>query len=141
MDVSVVTPDGAVAVVPRRVRYLVVYVDEAHAVNRWRMEQPKGITQPETLEERAATCVEMTKELGLLAPTWIDGISKPCGRPEHYGRCGSSNFERLYAAWPLRRMIVDSDGTIIHRGDLDSASFDIAEQDENLKRILSVVAS
>lgn len=123
-------------VVQRRVRYLIVYVDEAHAVDRWRMEQPKAIRQPLTLKDRADVCNFMTEELGLLAPTFLDAISQPCGRPEHYGRCGSANFERMYAAWPLRRMIVDYDGTILHRGDIDSSSFEISDQDDFIMSIL-----
>jgi hypothetical protein len=103
------------------------------------MEQPRAVRQPTTLKERSDMCLVMTKELGLEAVTCLDAISTSCGRPEHYGRCGSANFERLYAAWPLRCMIVDYDGTILHRGDIESAEFDIADQDENLLKILSEV--
>jgi hypothetical protein len=135
MSVPVELASGVV--VQRRVRYLIVYVDEAHAADRWRMEQPKDIRQPLTLKDRADICNMMSNELGLVAPTFLDAISQPCGRPEHYGRCGSANFERLYAAWPLRRMIVDRDGTILHRGDIDSCAFEISDQDDLLAIILS----
>ena len=91
-----------------------IYIQEAHACDEWRMGQPLDIAQHRNLRERQAACLRAIQDLQLCLPCYIDDVTEPCGRPNHYGRCSAPNFERYYGSWPLKIYVFDSDGTVLH---------------------------
>ena len=93
-----------------------MYIQEAHAVDEWRMGQPLDIEQHKSIEDRHRAMLMTKRELNLKLPIFVDAVTHGCGRPEHYNRCSRPNFERLYAAWPLRMCVLDSNGVVLHKG-------------------------
>lgn len=87
------------------------------------MGQPVDLRRAKSLEERRDAATLTRKLLGLDLPIFLDEVTSSCGRPEHYNRCGGANFERLYAAWPVRCVIFDSDSVVLDAGEPSSGSF------------------
>jgi len=105
-------------------RWLIVYIQEAHASDEWTFGQPKDIPQHKTIEERAVACREMIKELGCRIPSLVDQVAPGCNNPAHGKRCGGKCFERIYGVWPLRFYVFAPDGTILLKGMPSGDSYD-----------------
>lgn len=112
---TVTGPSGTPEV--RQVPWFFIYVQEAHAFDEWKMGQPSDIPQHKNLQDRAAAAQLAIKNLSLAFSVWVDEVTGGCGLPEHYGRCGRPNFERLYGAWPLRIVVFDHDATVLYNAD------------------------
>jgi hypothetical protein len=76
------------------VRFLTVYVEEAHAQDEWPIGHPDHIKQPRTTAERIAVARKFVENYSYRIPVVIDV-------PE-----SGNLFEQLYAPWPIRFYVI-----------------------------------
>jgi len=84
---------------PNGIRFLAVYIAEAHARDQW----PVGKTiscvdQPTTLEQRLKNAEEFQKNFNFQMPMLVDNMA--------------NNFHHTYGSWPFRFFII-YDGKLI----------------------------
>jgi tetratricopeptide (TPR) repeat protein len=109
----------------RHVRFLLVYIREAHATDQWGtgrntredISLPPATTMAEK-EEHAATC---SRKLHLPFPAVVDNMD--------------GAVESAYNAWPSRAYIVGKDGRILYSTRLTELDFDPARMESVLRRV------
>ncbi|CAK9001573.1 unnamed protein product [Durusdinium trenchii] len=69
------------------IRFLCVYIREAHAMDVWPIDGPQ-VAEPKTTEQRLQTALEFKRNCQLSWPMAIDGIE--------------DSFLRHFAPWPFR---------------------------------------
>jgi len=82
-----------------RISFLTVYILEAHAADTWPIGSDIIYNQTSSLEERVIPCKAFAKDNNYHYPMMIDSPPDP--------------FNKLFAAWPLRFYVIDTDGTIL----------------------------
>lgn len=76
-----------------KVSFVVVYITEAHAADEWPVGKTVSFTnQPKTVEERMVLAEKYTEKLNSQIPVVVDTME--------------NEFERRFAAWPMRWYIV-----------------------------------
>lgn len=120
--------------------FVLVYIQEAHAYDEWRMGQPRDICQHKCLQDRQAAFGIAMEDLPELHEAikagvidcYLDSMSFPCGNPAHGSRCGlQRNFERVYGAWPLRYLLFEKQQQVLSAPSITS---DPAIPDEEAER-------
>lgn len=107
-----------------RVRFLVIYIREAHPDDGWQLKET-GINDPTTIEERrqlAGTC-EASMAYGI--KTYVDEMNDP--------------VMTAYAAWPERLYLVDPEGRIAYAGGKGPKGFSPAELKSAIDSVVSSV--
>jgi len=106
------------------VRFLAVYITEAHARNEW----PVGRTisfcdQPTTVEERISLAKTFINKHNYQVPMLVDQIA--------------NEFQDKFAAWPFR-FFVANNGRVVHKAEPNARNFsyDITELGIVLQGIL-----
>jgi len=74
---------------------------EAHARDEWPVGSRYDYNQPQTLQERLEIAKELKESMQWETPIVLDEM----------GDLGT--FEHMYAAWPLRWYVVDTDGNAV----------------------------
>lgn len=74
-----------------QVRFLCVYIREAHAMNVWPIDGPE-VLEPQSTEERVRIAREFQRSCGLSWPIAVDGVEDA--------------FLRAFAPWPFRLYVV-----------------------------------
>ncbi len=89
-----------------RVRFLTLYIKEAHPTDEWQMEsnEKEGVCypQPTTLSDRVRIANDFVKRFHYGIPLYVDRIENPANR--------------AYAGWPERLYVVDEQGRIVYKG-------------------------
>jgi hypothetical protein len=89
-----------------RVRFLTLYIKEAHPLDEWQMESNEKVSvcypQPKTKEDRVRIANDFVKRFQYKIPLVVDPIENPANQ--------------AYAGWPERFYIVDESGTIVYKG-------------------------
>jgi len=90
-----------------RAEFLTVYIKEAHPLDEWRMDendkQNVCYQQPRTMAARLAIANDFVSRFHYPLPLAVDGMD--------------NGAERLYAGWPERLYVVDTDGRIAYKGE------------------------
>lgn len=88
-------------------RFLTVYIKEAHAQDEWQMEdnEKQGVCypQPRTFKQRLAIANDFAKRFRYPVPLAVDGID--------------NQAEQLYSGWPERLYVLDEGGRIVYKGE------------------------
>lgn len=92
------------------IKFLTVYIVEAHAIDEWPVGDPLKVTQPRTISERCGVARAFVDEYKLRPPMIVDQID--------------NNFSEQYAAWPVRFYVAqkqnDHDAwTLVFKGQPD----------------------
>jgi len=75
------------------VRFLTIYIVEAHAMDEWPVGDPLKISQPLSLAERIGVAREFVREYMYQIPLLVDLID--------------NNFSENFAAWPIRFYVLE----------------------------------
>jgi hypothetical protein len=89
-----------------RVRFLTVYIKEAHPLDEWQMESNEKESvcypQPTTTGQRLSIANDFVKRFHWEIPLAVDAIE--------------NRANAAYAGWPERLYIVDEKGVIVYKG-------------------------
>jgi hypothetical protein len=89
-----------------RVRFLTLYIKEAHPLDEWQMESNEKESvcypQPKTTAERVRIANDFVKRFHYGTPLIVDPIENVANR--------------VYAGWPERFYILDEASTIVYKG-------------------------
>lgn len=95
-------------------RFLTIYIREAHPTDEWQMEsnETEGVCypQPRTSEERVAIARAFVEHHEYPIELAVDRIENPA--------------DAVYAGWPERLYVIDTQGTIRLKGELGPFGFD-----------------
>jgi type I thyroxine 5'-deiodinase len=90
-----------------RVRFLTVYIKEAHPEDEWQMDSNEKenvcYPQPRTLADRLAIANDFVKRFQYDVPIAVDDIG--------------NDADKAYAGWPERFYIVEESGKIVYKGE------------------------
>jgi hypothetical protein len=88
-----------------RVTFYVVYIQEAHPTDLWRMSSNDRdhvlYESPRTDGERTDTASACVRNLGIHIPAILDGIE--------------NRTERAYTGWPDRLFLIGTDGRVVFK--------------------------
>ncbi len=105
------------------VRFLLVYVREAHAADEWVMPDNKerglDFEQPTSHSARIAAAQCCVEELSLDMSTVVDGLDDA--------------VSRAYGGWPDRLYVIDAEGRIAYQGGVGPFGFKPDEVREFLR--------
>lgn len=93
-----------------RFRCLFVYILEAHAEDEWPIGGAVKFQQPTTLERRCAVAREFIEGMSVEIPVLVDAVEEDL--QDEPNPDAPQTFQELYAGWPVRLYIIDSDSTI-----------------------------
>jgi hypothetical protein len=89
-----------------RVRFLTLYIKEAHPIDEWQMDsnvkEDVCYPQPTTTAKRVAIANDFVKRFHYDIPLIVDPIENPANA--------------AYAGWPERFYILDEQGVIVYKG-------------------------
>jgi len=89
-----------------RVRFLTVYIKEAHPTDEWQMDSNEKeqvcYPQPRSTAQRVAIANDFVKRFHYELPLAVDPIENPANA--------------LYAGWPERFYILDERGVVAYKG-------------------------
>lgn len=74
------------------IKFLAVYIVEAHAIDEWPVGDPLKVTQPKSIAERCGVARAFMAEYKLRIPMVVDQLD--------------NNFSNTYASWPVRFYVV-----------------------------------
>ena len=77
----------------RGVRFLAIYIVEAHSIDEWPVGDPLKITQPRTDAERCGVARAFVGEYKLKMDMVVDSVN--------------NDFSEKFAGWPVRFYVVD----------------------------------
>ena len=101
-------------------RFLVVYIREAHPTDEWQVgdneEQEVLFAQPIDIVGRQAVATECCIQLEITIPCVVDELD--------------DRVDNLYAGWPERLFVVDGDGTVAYAGAQGPWGFDVGAVEE-----------
>lgn len=123
--------------VKRKMPWMFIYVQEAHAYDEWRFGQPRDIVQHKSLSQRYSALRAFQEDFQFTLPFFVDEVMQGCGNPAHAGRCSYPNFERLYQGWPLGAYFIDADGTCLSVYEDMSDTVNVAEWDATVETTLA----
>lgn len=90
-----------------QINFLTVYILEAHATDTWPIGSDIQYKQTHSLEERMVPCNAFITKEEYDFPVRIDAPPDA--------------FNTLFAAWPLRFYVLDSDATMLYIGEPDGS--------------------
>ena len=106
-------------------RFLVVYVREAHSADGWQVPQNLRdkvvLDDPKTTAERAKVAKQFAADNKLTIPVVVDAID--------------DKIEKAYAGWPDRLYVVDAAGKLAYVGGPGPRGFKPNELPAVLKRL------
>jgi len=107
-----------------RANFLTIYVKEAHPQDEWQMasNEKEGVCymQPRTLADRVAIANDFVKKFDYRIPVVVDPIENPANE--------------VYAGWPERFYVIDTDGSIAYKGKPGPFGYHPEEVEEWLKK-------
>ena len=110
-----------------RVALYVVYIQEAHPVDRWQMgsnvRQGILVRSTRTLEERAEVAGTCLLHLGIKLPALVD--------------LPDDRVERAYTGWPDRLYVLDTEGHVAYKSAPGPFGFKPADLRPVLDRLLA----
>jgi len=108
-----------------RVEFFVVYIQEAHPIDAWQLEDNLTddvlVATTRTAEERDQVAGMCVTRLGIELPALVDE--------------SDNRVERAYTAWPDRLYVVDRTGVIAYKSAAGPFGFKPSEVEAALKRI------
>ena len=108
----------------QQVRFLVVYILEAHPTDVWQMESNVKdkvlFATPTDFDERALIAGACVRKLGIKIPAVIDGLD--------------NTVEHAYTGWPDRMYLIDAAGRIAYKSKPGPFGFNSAELRAALER-------
>ena len=93
-----------------RVRFVLVYCREAHAIDSFLPMQFGNIEDPITAPERHELAKRCSAELGMTLPAVVDGLD--------------DMVSKAYGGWPERLYLIGTDGKVAYRGGPGPFGFD-----------------
>ena len=106
-----------------RVRFLVIYIREAHPTDGWELDAGPKMEDPKTIDERRAAAGECATAMEYGIKTYVDEMDDA--------------VMNAYVAWPERLYLVDTDGVIAYAGGKGPGGFSPEELKEAIERLLS----
>ena len=106
-----------------RVRFLVIYIREAHATDGWDIGSENRFADPTTLDDRrkvAALC-EVAMQYGIR--TYVDEMDDA--------------VMTAYAAWPERLYLIGAGGRVVYAGGRGPGGFKPAELKDAIDKLLA----
>ena len=103
------------------VKFLVIYIREAHPIDGWDMGSAYRINDPQTIEERRKVAGMCETGLQYGIRTYVDEMDDA--------------VMAAYAAWPERLYLVGQDGRVAYAGGPGPFGFMLAE----LKNVISLL--
>ena len=111
-----------------RVAFFVVYVQEAHPIDAWQMDDNVAedvlVATTKTDDERINVAGLCVTKLGIELPALVDEAD--------------DHVERAYTGWPDRLYIVGADGRVAYKSAAGPFGFKPAEVEATLKRLTAV---
>jgi type I thyroxine 5'-deiodinase len=108
-----------------RVEFFVVYIEEAHPVDAWQLDDNVKddvlIASTKSADDRDHVAGLCLTTLGIELPAIIDG-------PDN-------RVERAYTGWPDRLYVVDRDGLVAYKSDAGPFGFKPSQVEAALKRM------
>ena len=90
-----------------RADFLTVYIREAHPLDEWQMDSNEKedvcYRQPRSLGERLLIANDFVKRYRYPLPLAVDAMD--------------DKAEKLYAGWPERFYVIDTNGVIVYKGE------------------------
>lgn len=103
--------------------FAIVYIKEAHTRDEWQLDDnTEGdviYNQPNSFEARMDLAKTFIDKMDVETPTFVDDIQ--------------NTAMACYAAWPERLYVVDTDGTIVYKGDMGPFGFKPEEVESYLE--------
>ena len=103
-----------------RATFRTVYIKEAHAEDEWQMdsnvEDDVCYAQPRTFDDRMRIARDFVNRFDYQMPLLVDGIDDAA--------------KTIYAGWPERLYVIESDGRIAYKGEPGPFGFHPEEVDE-----------
>jgi hypothetical protein len=84
-----------------RVAFYVVYIQEAHASDSWRLAGNVSVATPRSFDERGAVASSCVRKLGIEMPALVDGVENAT--------------EAAYTCWPDRLYLIDRQGRVAYK--------------------------
>lgn len=110
-----------------RVAFFVVYVQEAHPIDAWQMDDNVAdevlVATTKTDEERIHVAGLCVTRLGIELPALVDDAD--------------DHVERAYTGWPDRLYVVGADGRIAYKSAAGPFGFKPAEVEATLKQLVA----
>jgi type I thyroxine 5'-deiodinase len=97
-----------------RVAFYVVYIQEAHASDSWRLAGNVSVATPRSFDERGAVASSCVRKLG------IDGVE--------------NTTESAYTGWPDRLYLIDRQGHVAYKSGPGPFGFHPSELKSALER-------
>ena len=105
-----------------RVRFLVVYIREAHPTDGWDVGSDAGLRDPRTLAERRQVAGRCEAAMAHGIRTYVDEMD--------------DRAMEAYAAWPERLYLIGEDGRVEYRGEPGPEGFDPSELERAIRMAL-----
>ena len=109
-----------------RAAFLFVYVQEAHPADGWQMDsnESEGVVfnQPREAGQRQAIARQCCSNLNLSIPCVVDSID--------------NSVDNLYAGWPDRIFVIDSQDTIVYAGNQGPWGFKPKQAEKALRQLI-----
>jgi hypothetical protein len=107
------------------VRFVVVYIREAHPTDGWQVKQNEDekilIKDPKTDAERIEVAKDFAKQFKVTIPVVIDTID--------------DKTEKAYAGWPDRMFLIGADGKLKYKGAPGPRGFKVDEVRAAIKEL------
>jgi type I thyroxine 5'-deiodinase len=84
-----------------RVAFYVVYIEEAHASDSWRLAGNVSVATPLSFDERGTVASSCVRKLGIEMPALVDGVE--------------NTTEVAYTGWPDRLYLIDRQGRVAYK--------------------------
>ena len=103
-----------------RVAFYVVYIQEAHASDSWRLAGNVSVATPRSFDERGAVASSCVRKLGIEMPALVDGVE--------------NTTEAAYTGWPDRLYLIDRQGRVAYKSGPGPFGFHPSELRSALER-------
>ena len=101
--------------------FYVVYIQEAHASDSWRLAGNVSVATPHTFEERGTVASSCVRKLGIEIPALVDGVD--------------DTTESAYTGWPDRLYLIDRNGRVVYKSGPGPFGFHPSELKSALERV------
>ena len=101
--------------------FYVVYIQEAHASDSWRLAGNVSVATPHTFDERGTVASSCVRKLGIEMPALVDGVD--------------DTTESAYTGWPDRLYLIDRNGRVVYKSGPGPFGFHPGELRSALERV------
>ena len=101
--------------------FYVVYIQEAHASDSWRLAGNVSVATPHTFDERGTVASSCVRKLGIEIPALVDGVD--------------NTTESAYTGWPDRLYLIDRNGRVVYKSGPGPFGFHPGELRSALERV------